>query len=160
VRDGDHRLRIVEFPAQPDNVADGPTQALAFSKCMRSHGLPNFPDRGSPPPSGPYSSIAGIAIPSSINTQSPAFQSATKACQGLLSSAVFSSQGKPPITAHDKASMIAAAQCMREHGVPNYPDPTFPASGGIELTIPPGVNVSSPAYKQAEAVCGKHLHLP
>ena len=39
---------------------------------------------------------------------------------------------------------------MREHGVPNYPDPTFPTSGGISIQIGPGVNAQSPAFQQAE----------
>lgn len=144
--------------SSPKSTTTSPTvaaQALAFSKCMRSHGVPNFPDRGGTPPNGPYNSIAGIVIPSSINTQSPAYLSATKSCQGVLS-AVFSSQGKPPITASMKAALIAHAQCMRDHGVPDFPDPTFPASGGIEIQIGPGVNVNSPAYKQAQAACRQH----
>jgi len=131
-------------------------QATAFSKCMRAHGVPNFPDPGGPvPSSGSYSTMAGIVIPSSINMQSPAFETAQKSCQGLLSS-VFSSQGKPPITASQKAALIAQAQCIREHGVPNYPDPKFPAGGGIAIQIGSGVNVDSPAFKQAQATCGAH----
>jgi hypothetical protein len=84
--------------------------------------------------------------------QSPAYQAAQHNCQGLLS-AVFSRQGKRAITASDKAALIAHAQCMREHGVPNLRDPTFPASGGIAVTDA-GVNPQSPAYVHAEAVCG------
>jgi hypothetical protein len=126
-------------------------QALAFSKCMRAHGVPNFPDRGDTV-SGSYTSIAGIKIPSSINIESPDYQSDNKSCEGLLS-AVFSSQGKPPITAGQKAALIAHAQCLREHGVPNYPDPTFPTDGGIEIQTGPGVNTQSPAFQQAEKTC-------
>lgn len=134
-------------PAAPTVAA----QALAYSSCMRAHGVPNFPDRGDTV-SGPYNSIAGIKIPTSINMQSPAYESANKSCSGLLA-AIFSPQGKPPITASMKAALIAQAQCMREHGVPNYPDPTFPASGGIAVQIGPGVNTESPAFQQAQKTC-------
>jgi hypothetical protein len=44
-----------------------------------------------------------------------------------------------------KAAQIAHAQCMRTHGVPGYPDPGFPSSGGIAITDA-GTNPQSPAY--------------
>jgi hypothetical protein len=125
-------------------------QALAFAKCMREHGLSNFPDPGASI-SGPYNSIGGIAIPTTINTQSPAFQTAMSSCRALVSAAL-SPQGKPAVTASVKASLIAHAQCMRTHGVPGYQDPTFPPSGGISVTDA-GTDPQSPAYKHAAAVC-------
>ena len=125
-------------------------QALAFAKCMREHGLSNFPDPGASI-SGLYNSIGGIAIPTTINTQSPAFQAALSSCRGLVSAAL-SPQGKPAVTATVKASLIAHAQCMRAHGVPGYQDPTFPTSGGISVTDA-GTDPESPAYKHAAAVC-------
>lgn len=136
-------------------TATGPLSAgaqLAFSKCMRAHGVPNFPDPGAPSGTA-EDSFAGIAIPSTINTQSPAFQGAENSCRGLLGAAL-SPQGKPPITSRMKASLIAQAQCMRTHGVPAYPDPKFPASGGIEILGSPAVNQQSPAFRHAQAICG------
>jgi hypothetical protein len=47
---------------------------------------------------------------------------------------------------------IANAQCMRKHGVPNFPDPTF--SGGRFNAGLGGVDPQSPAFKQAAAACG------
>jgi hypothetical protein len=125
--------------------------ALEFVKCMRGHGVPNLPDPGSSI-SGPYNSIGGIEIPTTIDTQSPAFQAAQKACRGQLSAA-SSSPGKPGVTASVKTALIAHAQCMRTHGVPDYPDPTFPASGGIAITDA-GTNPQSPAYQYAQSECG------
>lgn len=128
------------------------TQALAFSKCIRAHGIAGFPDPGANIP-GPNNSIGGIEIPPTINIQSPAFQTAQNACRGKFS-AVFSRQGKPGITAAMKASLITHAQCMRTHGVPSYLDPTFSRSGGIAVTDPAGVDLQSPAYQHASAECG------
>jgi hypothetical protein len=128
-------------------------QALAFAKCVRGHGVPNFPDPGTGA-TAPENTIGGVAIPSTINIQSPAFRAAWTACQPVLSSRV-SGQGKPPITASLKASLIAHAQCMRTRGVPSYPDPTFPASGGIAFTDA-GTNPEAPVYKHAAAVCASH----
>lgn len=138
----------------PKNAASSnaaASQELAFSKCMRAHGVPEFPDPGASV-NGPANSIGGIEIPNSIDMQSPAYLAAQHDCQGLFS-AVFSRQGRPPVTASLKAALITHAQCMREHGVPNYQDPTFPASGGIKITDA-GVNPQSPAYEHAAAVCG------
>ena len=136
-------------PAASPNVA---AQSLAFSKCMRAHGVPDFPDPGDTF-SGAYNSIAGIAIPPTIDLQSPAFQAAQGSCRSLLA-AVFSPQGKPPITPSMKTALIDHAQCMRTHGVPSYPDPEFPATGGILIFDAPGVSPGSPAFEHAASVCG------
>lgn len=124
--------------------------ALEFTKCMRGHGVPSLPDPGSRV-SGPFDSIGDVEIPTTIDTQSPAFQGAQAACQGLLS-AILSSQGKPAVTASVKAAVIAHAECMRTHGVADFPDPTFPASGGIAITDA-GTDPQSPAYQHAQSVC-------
>ena len=116
----------------------------------RERGLePPRPSQTGPGPG--ESQFEGIDIPSSINTQSPAWTSAYKACQGLLAS-TLSPEGKPPITDAEKAALDKHAQCMRNHGEPNYPDPTFPATGGIYLGQTP--NEDTPAFKNAEKTCG------
>lgn len=69
--------------------AQAHAQLLEISECMRRHGISSFPDpqTGSPPsnPAG-YSAIIGrngyfLAIPSSIDTNSPAFKQAAAACK-------------------------------------------------------------------------------
>jgi hypothetical protein len=45
-------------------------QTLAFARCMRAHGVPNFPDPDA----------EGVHSPSTINTQAPAFRSAERVC--------------------------------------------------------------------------------
>ena len=58
-----------------------PTRLLNFSKCMRAHGLPDFPD-----PNG----SGGLSIQgnqgSDLNRDSPKFQAAQRACQSILGS--------------------------------------------------------------------------
>jgi hypothetical protein len=69
----------------PPAMAQGPsktspgsnTQALKFSRCMRSHGEPDFPD---PAANGSFT------LPSGMNAESPQFQNAEKACQSLMPS--------------------------------------------------------------------------
>jgi len=119
---------------------------------MRSHGVSDFPDPGSngARPSGNVSTIFGVTIPSNVNVQSPAFQSAVQSCQKLASGG----GPKPQISASQMRVAVANAQCMRTHGVPNFPDPTFPTGGGVAISVGPGVNPQSPAFQQAEKVCG------
>jgi hypothetical protein len=127
---------------------------LAFSGCMRSHGVTNFPD----PRSG-----GGIQLSSSsgINRFSPSFKSAQASCRKLLPG------GGPPShpSAQAKAQALKVSECMRQHGVSGFPDPTLspPSSpagysalidrGGVILAIPDTINTQSPAFKQAATVC-------
>ncbi len=48
---------------------------------------------------------------------------------------------------------FAFSQCMRAHGVTNFPDPS--ASGGIELNRSSGIDPSSPTFQRAQSACGK-----
>ena len=65
---------------QPAQKPD-PTRLLNFSKCMRAHGLPDFPD---PNGSGGLSIQGGQG--SDLNRNSPKFQAAQRACQSILGS--------------------------------------------------------------------------
>ncbi len=48
---------------------------------------------------------------------------------------------------------IALASCMRAHGVPNFPDPAA-GGGGVNLGGI-GIDPQSPAFKSAQATCGR-----
>jgi hypothetical protein len=131
---------------------------VKFSACMRADGVPNFPD-----PTGG----GGIQISSSsgIDVGSPAFKAAQSKCRRLLPG------GGPPTgppSAQAKLAALEISQCMRRHGVSDFPDPTtkMPSSpvgysevlnrGGAVLAVPSTINVQSPAYQQAAAACGFH----
>ena len=126
---------------------------LSFVSCVRSHGIPNLPDPGSRPPSagsGPVLDLMGVTFPAGITPQSPAFRTAMQACKHLLPNGGT----PPPVSASQRKRAIAAARCMRTHGVPNFPDPVFPAHGGIGIRIGPGINPQSPAFQKAAKICG------
>jgi hypothetical protein len=130
--------------------SSGSTAKLKFSKCMRANGVPSFPDpsAGGAGPSGQSNSFDGIAIPATINLQSPAFQAAVRSCKPVLSGA----SPPPPITEAQKLAALANARCMRRHGVPNFPDPTFSGHAVVDdLGI---IDTNSPAFKRAAAACG------
>jgi hypothetical protein len=136
--------------------ANGGNSGIKFADCMRSHGVPNFPD----PPSGG----GGIQIPagSGINPQSPAFQTAQNECMKLLPG------GGPlhgPTSESRKLQLLRLARCMRAHGLPTFPDPTStPPTPGNGLGVAFGgqgsfIAVSqtlmqSPAFNAAAAACG------
>jgi len=132
--------------------------ALTFAKCMRSHGVPNFPD---PKVSG--NSIEILGPSSGINVQSPAFQSAQMSCKHLLPGG---GPGSGPPSAHAHAQLLQISDCMRRHGVSSFPDPhtgsppsnpvgysAIIANGGYFLAIPSSIDTKSPAFKQAATAC-------
>jgi hypothetical protein len=67
-------------PPSPAEQAQMQAHALAFSRCMRAHGVPGFPD--------PQFSTGRISIHitpgSGLDPGSPIFQNAQKACQSIL----------------------------------------------------------------------------
>jgi hypothetical protein len=123
-------------------------QALKYTVCLRSHGVPNFPDPG------PEGGIAPITPGSGINPQSPAFQSAQQACAKLNPIAATSPRS---YTASQKRTALEHAECMRQHGVPGYPDPTYGRYGSanrpIAKPLPSNINPQAPAFTNAEKAC-------
>lgn len=121
-------------------TGSGDTLALSFAECMRSHGVPDFPDPGKPAGDQP-----------GINPQAPAFQTAGLKCDKLTNNP--EPEGAPA-SKHQRLAALANAECMRTHGVPTFPDPTFPSSGGSSVSLA-GLNPQSPAFVRAERICGR-----
>jgi hypothetical protein len=131
---------------------------LAFSRCMRSHGVPNFPD--------PSSGGIQIRPGQGLNPQSPAFQAAGNICRKILPG------GGPGARKPTKAEFTAGltfARCMRSHGLPNFPDPlaSAPAGSGPIIALQgmmfkpgPGFDPGSPAFQQAASHCGVRVPKP
>jgi hypothetical protein len=92
---------------------------------MRSHGIPNFPD---PASSGqiPKEEIRQLGVSDSV------LQTAQGACQRLW-------PYQAPTQAQQRQQLaddLKFAQCMRSHGVPNFPDPTtVPPNGLVKFVI-------------------------
>jgi hypothetical protein len=70
-------------------TAQAKARALAMSRCMRSHGVPNFPDPQFQ--NGPGGGVGIRLGGAGIDPNSPAFQAAQKACGSIL--------GDAPVTA-------------------------------------------------------------
>jgi hypothetical protein len=137
--------------------------AVAYSQCMRSHGVPDFPD---PPSSGevPKGSAQEFGVSSSQ------YQAAETACQNLYptnggSGEVLTkdSLGRCEETGDCPQALVQQAmtalrtfaQCMRSHGVPNWPDPTIDSQGrpGVNLVPMTGTNWNSPQISNTMQDC-------
>jgi hypothetical protein len=137
--------------------------ALKFAQCMRSHGVPNFPDPGS---GGAIQFGSGDGI----NPRPPQFQKAQNACKKFLPN-----KGAPP-SPTQQAKMLAQAlkfsECTRAHGITDFPDPQA-TGGGIRISISSGsgsnLNPKDPQFQTAQKACqslmpgpkgGGHKQLP
>jgi hypothetical protein len=131
---------------------------LAFAQCVRSHGVPSFPDPGGNGRGGlaiQQSDRAGSGASLKVNgvsVSSPAFQSAMNSCRSKLPNGGH----PPPLSASQRQAMLKFSQCMRAHGLSNFPDPTFGGGGGVRIGLggASGLNPSSPAFQAAQRACG------
>jgi hypothetical protein len=146
--------------------ASAPTyaQEIALAQCMRGHGVPNFPD---PNASGGYTltsngSIGG-AGGASIDIDSSQAQAAYGECRHLLPGGPSISQLEQDVQQEQQRQeqalpmLLKYSQCMRSHGVPNFPDfgqsDQSPAPGNGA-----GINPNSPQFQAALTAC--HHLLP
>ena len=115
-------------------------EAVAYSQCIRSHGVANFPDPVQTPSGGYGYRTVGI------DPNSASFQGALQACKALPSP--WNSTGQQLSPAQQQA-WLNWAQCIRAHGLPDFPDPTFSGSEVHDS----GVGQSSPQLQQAMDAC-------
>jgi hypothetical protein len=107
---------------------------------MRAHGVTNFPDPNSDGSiaNGQFR-VSGHAV----------MQAALTACQSLRPSG---SGGQPSSGSQQVLSqLVLYSQCMRSHGITNFPDPTA-GNGGVGFNLG-GVDVHSPQYQSASQAC-------
>ena len=113
---------------------------LAFAQCMRENGV----EMSDPDPA------TGIPVlGESVDRSSAAVQDAMTACQDLLPAG-----RREAASATDTDGLLAFAQCVRENGLPDFPDPQ-PGSGGAFAAA--GVDRSDPVFQQAAQVCSPLL---
>ncbi len=120
--------------------------AVRFADCMRSHGVPNFPD-------SPYEQKHLL---SSSGAQAPAVRSAVAACSHLLPHGGQSQS--PPHNRVQAAAMLAFARCLRTHGFANFPDPTSSGDLTHEMLATAGINLQQPALVRSADACVGATH--
>jgi hypothetical protein len=115
-------------------------QALAYAQCMRSHGVPSFPDPTS----------QGLITYGPVDIRSARYLSANKICQHLLP------PGSPLTTAQKRQDVRQAlkfAGCIRSHGVPGFADPATTGSGATVGFRVPRADQNSPQFQGAVRAC-------
>jgi hypothetical protein len=126
------------------------TGLLAYASCMRSHGVPRFPD---PTSKGGIPKTAVISAFRAVSSSRA--QAAQNACRHLLPpTGSLSGRANPFLTAPERQDYLKAAACMRSHGFTDFPDPTFP-NGHLSLDIPASIDTHSAQFTQAAQVCTK-----
>jgi hypothetical protein len=126
----------------PNADASANTQWLAYSQCVRTNGVPDFPD---PPSNGKPRFPAA----QQLGVSSSKLQAAENACQHLQPDG-----GSGPTQAQVQQyrnTMLVYARCMRAQGISDFPDPD---SRG-HLNIGPGtdVDVNTPQFQAAFQAC-------
>jgi hypothetical protein len=129
----------------PGTTSSGSIKArdLAYSRCMRSHDVSDFPDPTISPGGAVAIQVNG-GPGSDLNPHNPTFKAAKRACRALLPTEDQASS----IPAQKIAAELTWARCMRAHGVPSFPDPN---SQGVFNRSK--FNESSPAFQTASKAC-------
>jgi hypothetical protein len=117
---------------------------LAFSRCMRAHGITAFPDPNS---QGGITLNAGAGT--GLDPKSPQFKAAWRACRPLMPAKPLS----PAQQAEARAQGLEYSRCMRAHGISDFPDPN--SQGGIAVQPKPGgdLDPNNPQFQAANKAC-------
>jgi len=143
-------------PSSPSSSSSGAYGALpafaadelSFSRCMRAHGVSNYPDP-----------MANGQLPPSTNKQQlisdPSLPSASRACAHLIPQSVVNAQNQA-----DMRGYVKFAQCMRSHRVLNFPDPTTDSDGTPIFNVSTtSIDIHSPQVRATALRCVSLLHL-
>lgn len=116
------------------------TTISSLIACYRAHGDPSFPDPVYDPSDGRWH----FAI---SPNQAPA--STRQACQRLMPNTTAS----PPVPQAQFQQLVRLAECIRQHGVPTWPDPDPDGAFGL----PPSLQQKTPAYARAAQACQRYM---
>jgi hypothetical protein len=138
---------VASVPTASPSDTSSPTgsprdRALAYSQCIRAHGIPDFPDPDS------NGGLRLEAHPGSdLDPNSARFKAAQQACKSLAPTL------SPQQQASARANALQYSKCMREHGIKDFPDPN--PQGGIQISVAPGgdLDPNNPRFKAADRAC-------
>jgi hypothetical protein len=145
----------------------GSASVLAFSRCMRSHDVPKFPDP-----------VDGVDLPKLspeiLKVSSSQFNAAEHACRNLLPTGVISGKSRgisasvercivggvcaPAVTHWLQDRELPYARCMRSHGLPSWPDPSTDAQGRTYFAVSPAWAAHPP--EPQSGICERQTGAP
>ena len=111
-----------------------------YAQCMRENGVPDFPD---PDASG------RLRGPGHEQQDDPKFRAAMEKCRNLAPGGEHEKPGDPAFV----EQMRKYSQCMRDNGVPDFPDPD--ADG--RLRGPGHETQGDPKFRAAMETCRQQL---
>jgi hypothetical protein len=139
--------------------------AIAYSACMRSHGVPNFPDPD--PASGAVPKVDAQRL----GVGASQLRAAQTACQPLYpnnggsleqqTEQCISTGNCPPALVQQVLTLERSfSACMRSHGLPHWPDPSLDSEGRPIFVISisgdlGGVDPHEPQISSKEDECGR-----
>jgi hypothetical protein len=136
-----------------------PTQLLdEWAGCMRSHGDPEQVD-----PTIDANKVIHITFPPGANGNGPVAlgggNSSDDPCDAYLQAASAALRGGKPLQKPDPAKLEKFSQCMRAHGIPDFPDPN---DSGLQIQVHPGSDLSpnNPTFQNASKLCSKKEGVP
>jgi hypothetical protein len=99
-----------------------------LSRCIRAHGLPNFPD--------PVVRSDGVPVePDSAPRVPPSIQAP---CRSIAERIPPDYTTTTPVSSSDFQKLLALARCIRAHGIPDWPDPNALGEFPIDQRIQRG----------------------
>jgi hypothetical protein len=129
--------RATSRSAAPDAMSDQ-EHMIRFAQCMRENGVPDFPD----PKDG------NMNLPNGADPQKVA--AAQEKCKSLLPNG-----GQPrKMDPQTMEQLRKFAQCMRDNGIKNFPDPTD--QGLAQDLSKLGLSPNDPKFTAAQQACSKY----
>jgi hypothetical protein len=132
--------------SQASRVGSTATAALAFARCARSHGVPNFPDPNS---QGTFP----LLTTQSLGVSKQTMIGVKHVCGHLLANAGSAPQETPQQQRIQLADALSFARCMRTHGVTRFPDPSAQSGLTVAMVEAQGIDVHSAAFLQVVQTC-------
>ena len=144
---GSAHLGVARLPATgstspsgaPASSGKGAASPRAHAECMRSHGIPDFPDPG------PIH--IDVRAHPDLDPTSSAFIAAQKACVSLEPGGTTGVTVSPQL----QRAALAYSACMRSHGFPKFADPVFDSKG--EHVAINGIDTDSAQFQNADKLC-------
>jgi hypothetical protein len=125
-------------------TVDPQDASFEYAQCVRDNGYPEFPDPG---PDGGFSLSGGHGA-GAHDRDDPRLQAAMEACSQLRPAGLdHQDLGDPEYV----EQMLAFSQCMRENGVPDFPDPG--PDGQLVIGHGSGIDRNDPRLQAAMEIC-------
>jgi hypothetical protein len=117
--------------------------ARQFAQCARQNGIPNLQD----PTVDAHGDLQLPPPPPGLSLQSPVVQHVNQVCGHFLQG-VFTTRQDNNQQGQD--ALVRFSQCMRQHGLPSFPDPNFSQDPPLPLRT---MNTADAAFQHAMAAC-------